>query len=126
MAGMNKAGGGAIIIFSTISYLMGNSEYPAYTVAKADIFGMPRSLAREFGPDRVRGNALAPVWVLTKKQLDKWATPEALASHLDRQCLKDHLVPSDIVDAALFLASQASRMMTGQLMAIDGGLAATG
>jgi hypothetical protein len=53
--------------------------------------------------------------VLTPKQLDKWATPEDLAAHLARQCLKEHLVEQDIVDATLFLASKASRMMTGRL-----------
>ena len=87
---------------------------------------MTRSLAREFGPDRIRVNALAPGWVLTQKQLDKWATPKGLAAHLDRQCLKDHLEPQDIVGATLFLASDTSRMMTGQAMVVDGGVAVTG
>ena len=88
--------------------------------------GMTRSLARELGPHNIRVNALAPGWVLTEKQLDQWATPEALRAHLERQCLKQHLEPRDIVDATLFLSSQASRMMTGQLMAVDGGVVHTG
>ena len=87
---------------------------------------MTRSLAREFGPDHIRVNAIAPGWVLTEKQLGKWATPEALKAHLDRQCLKDHLAPQDIVDTTLFLASDASRMITGQLVAVDGGVVTTG
>lgn len=87
---------------------------------------MSRSLARELGPDKIRVNALAPGWVLTQKQLDKWANPDALAAHLDRQCLKDHLAPQDIVDAVLFLASNTSRMMTGQCMVVDGGVVVTG
>lgn len=126
MAGMKEAGGGAIVNFSSISYMMGNAGYPSYTTANAGISGMTRSLAREFGPDRIRVNALAPGWVLTDKQLGKWATPEALASHLERQCLKEHLSPQDIVDATLFLSSNASRMMTGQLIAVDGGVVTTG
>ena len=64
--------------------------------------------------------------VLTEKQLDKWATPDGLAAHMDRQSLKEHLKPSDIVGAALFLASGASRMMTGQSMVVDGGVVVTG
>lgn len=124
--GMRAAGGGSIINFTSISYMMGNAGYPAYTTANSGINGMTRSLARELGPDRIRVNALAPGWVLTEKQLDKWATPDALAAHLERQCLKDHLAPRDIVDAALFLASDASRMMTGQALVIDGGVAVTG
>ncbi len=123
---MRIAGAGSIINFSSISYMMGNAGYPAYTAANGGITAMTRSLARELGPDGVRVNALAPGWVLTQKQLDKWATPEDLAAHLDRQCLKEHLKPQDIVDAVLFLASNTSRMMTGQCMVVDGGVVTTG
>lgn len=125
-AGMKSAGGGAIINFSSISYMMGNSGYPSYTTANAGINGMSRSLARELGPEGIRVNGLAPGWVLTEKQMEKWATPDALAAHLERQCLKEHLVPQDVVDATLFLASDASRMMTGQMMVVDGGVVTTG
>ncbi|QBF30841.1 SDR family NAD(P)-dependent oxidoreductase [Thalassococcus sp. S3] len=125
-AGMKSAGGGSIVNFSSISYIMGNAGYPAYTAANAAITGLSRSLARELGPDKIRVNALAPGWVLTQKQLDKWATPEDLAAHLNRQCLKEHLVPQDIVDAVLFLSSHTSRMMTGQCMVVDGGVVTTG
>ncbi len=124
--GMRAAGGGSIINFSSISYMMGNAGYPAYTAANAGITGLSRSLARELGPDKIRVNALAPGWVLTQKQLDLWATPEGLEAHLDRACLKEHLVPQDIVDAVLFLASGTSRMMTGQCMVVDGGVVVTG
>ena len=64
--------------------------------------------------------------MLTERQLDLWATPEALAGHMERQCLKEHLVPRDMVETVLFLASDASRMMTGQAIAVDGGVVATG
>jgi NAD(P)-dependent dehydrogenase (short-subunit alcohol dehydrogenase family) len=126
IAGMRNAGGGSVINFSSISYMMGNAGYPSYTAANAGITGMTRSLAREFGPDRIRVNALAPGWVLTDKQKELWVTPEALTAHLNRQCLKDTLAPQDIVDAVLFLASKASRMMTGQAMVVDGGVVVTG
>lgn len=124
--GMKAAGGGAIVNFSSISYMMGNGGYSAYVSAKAGITGLTRGLARELGPDNIRVNALMPGWVLTPKQLDKWATPEGLAAHMARQCLKEHLVPRDIVDGTLFLASKASRMMTGQALVIDGGVVVTG
>lgn len=124
--GMAKSGGGSIINFSSISYMMGNGGYTSYVTSKAAITGLTRALARELGPDNIRVNALMPGWVLTERQLDKWATPEDLASHLARQCLKEHLVPDDIVDATLFLASKASRMMTGQAMVVDGGVVVTG
>ena len=120
--GMKKAGGGAIVNFSSISYMMGNAGYIAYTTANAGITGMTRSLAREFGPDNIRLNALAPGWVLTPKQKELWADPASLAAHLEKQCLKEHLVEQDVVDATLFLASNTSRMMTGQTLAVDGGV----
>jgi len=124
--GMKAAGGGSIINFSSISYMMGNGGYVAYVAAKAGITGLTRGLARELGPDKIRVNALMPGWVLTQKQLDKWATPEGLDAHLDRQCLKEHLIPRDIVDSTLFLASKTSRMMTGQALVVDGGVVVTG
>ena len=126
LSGMQAKGGGSIINFSSISYMMGNSGYPAYTTANAGIMGMTRSLAREFGPNNIRVNAIAPGWVLTKKQLDKWATQEGLQTHLDRQCIKSHLKEEDIAGGALFLASASSSMITGQLIAIDGGVVMTG
>ena len=126
MPGMQAKGGGSIINFSSISYMMGNAGYPLYTSANSGINGMTRSLAREFGPDRIRVNAIAPGWVLTDKQKEMWVTPEALEAHLSRQCLKETLAPEDIVGATLFLASDASKMMTGQAMVVDGGVVVTG
>ena len=87
---------------------------------------MTRSLAREFGPDKIRVNALAPGWVLTEKQLEMWTTPEALDAHMERMCLKEHLKPEDIVGPILFLASRVSGAMTGQAMVVDGGVVVTG
>jgi NAD(P)-dependent dehydrogenase (short-subunit alcohol dehydrogenase family) len=124
--GMRAAGGGSIINMSSISYMMGNAGYPAYTTANGGITAMTRSLAREFGPDRIRVNALAPGWVLTDKQLEMWASPEDLDAHMERMCLKEHLRPEDIVGGTLFLASNASRAMTGQTLVIDGGVVTTG
>lgn len=123
---MAQAGGGSIINFTSISYMIGNAGYPLYTAANSAINGLTRSLAREFGPDKIRVNALAPGWVLTQKQLDMWVTEDGLAAHLERQCLKDSLAPADIVGGTLFLASDLSRAMTGQSLVIDGGVAVSG
>jgi NAD(P)-dependent dehydrogenase (short-subunit alcohol dehydrogenase family) len=126
LPGMVAAGGGAIVNFSSISYMMADKGYLPYIAANAGIVGMTRSLAREFGPSRVRVNALSPGWVLTEKQKRLWATPEALAAFLPRQCLPDSIDPQDIVGGCLFLASRAARMMTGQALVIDGGVVVTG
>ena len=124
--GMKKSGGGSIINFSSISYMMGNEGYPAYATAKSAITGLTRSLARELGPYNIRVNAIMPGWVLTKRQMDLWATEEGLSKHLDRQCLKEYLSGSDIVGGTLFLASGTSKMMTSQALVIDGGVVVTG
>ncbi len=125
--GMIEAGGGSIINFSSISYMLANDGYHAYAASKAGIMGLTRGLAREFGPHKIRVNSLMPGWVLTKRQMDEHVKDKKdLSDHLAKQCLKEHLVEADIVDATLFLASKTSRMMTGQAVVVDGGTAFTG
>ncbi len=124
--GMINAMCGSIINMSSISYLMGNAGYPSYVAANSGINGMTRALAREFGIYKIRVNTIAPGWVMTEKQKDMWVTPDALEEHLKRQCLKDLLVPDDIVDSILFLASDSSKSISGQLLAVDGGVVTTG
>ena len=123
---MQAMGGGAIINFSSISYMIPSVGFAPYITANAGITGMTRTLAREFGPDRIRINAIAPGWVLTPKQRELWVTPESLAAHMALQAIPDELVEADIVGGVLFLASRAARMMTGQVMVIDGGVVTTG
>ena len=105
---------------------MGNVGYPAYIASKAGITGLTRSLARELGEDGIRVNTLIPGWVLTDRQMQLWANDKDLASHLKKQCIKEHLLPNDLIDSTLFLASNASRMMTGQALVVDGGVVVTG
>ena len=124
--GMQAMGGGSIVNFSSTSYMMGQGIYPLYTTSNGAITALTRSLAREFGPDRIRVNAIAPGWVMTEKQKEKWVTDEGLAEHMRKQCLPDTLDPIDIVPGCLFLASSASRALTGQIVPIDGGVVVTG
>jgi len=123
---MKSKGSGSIINLSSASYLMGNAGYPAYVASKAGITGLTRSLARELGEDGIRVNTLIPGWVLTDRQIKLWANDKDLASHLKKQCIKEHLIPNDLIDSTLFLASNASRMMTGQALVVDGGVVVTG
>ncbi|MFY0623280.1 MAG: SDR family oxidoreductase [Pelagimonas sp.] len=124
--GMKAMGGGSIVNFSSITYMLGVSGLTAYTTANAGIMGMTRALARELGPDKIRVNSLAPGWVMTERQERLWATPDKVTAHVETQCLKEALVPEDIVDSVLFLASNSSRMMTAQTLVVDGGAAMTG
>ncbi len=124
--GMEAAGGGAIINFTSISYMFGDTGYFAYAAAKAAITGLTFTLARELGPKNIRVNALAPGRVLTQRQLDLWIEPGTEDDFLERQCLKENIHPADIVGPTLFLASDAARMVTGQVLVVDGGVVHSG
>ncbi len=126
LPGMISAGGGAIVNMSSISYMMGAANLVGYTTANGAITAMTRSLAREFGPQGVRVNALAPGWVFTEKQLEMWADEASVTAHLNRQCLPHRLEPQDMIEPVLFLASDASRAMTGQCIAADAGVVVSG
>ena len=124
---MKAAGQGAIVNYSSISYMMGLGDYAAYVSAKSAINGLTRGLARELGPSGIRVNALMPGWVFTERQEELWATPEGVKAHLARQCLPEYKIPpEDMVDPTLFLASDASRAMTGQALVVDGGVVVSG
>jgi NAD(P)-dependent dehydrogenase (short-subunit alcohol dehydrogenase family) len=120
-AGMRRQGHGRIINLSSNSFLLGLAGYPVYATAKAGLWGMTKALARELGTAGIRVNCLIPGWVMTERQRERWVTPEALAECLAAQSIKEEIQPTDIADACLFLAADASRMMTGQMMIVDGG-----
>lgn len=118
---MKAQGGGSIINFGSITWMVGDPDCPAYVTAKAAVYGMTRALARELGPERIRVNCMAPGWVMTERQVTLWLTPEGERQIAERQCLPDRLQPSDIARMALFLAADDSRMCTSQQFIVDGG-----
>lgn len=120
--GMIAAGGGAIVNFTSTSYMLNIGAMPAYTAAKAGIVGLTKGLAGRLGPDGIRVNAIAPGWVMTERQKKLWVTDEGLAAMIDRQCLKRAIEPEDMVGPCLFLASKASAMITAQVLIADGGM----
>lgn len=122
-ASMRAAHEGSIINVGSNCANLGLSGYPAYVAAKAGVVGLTKALARELGPDGIRVNALIPGWVMTQRQRTLWATPEAVAECLAQQSLKRTVQGSDVADAALFLASDAAAMVTGQSLIVDGGRA---
>ena len=120
---MRALGGGAIINLSSIAWHLGTPDLPAYTAAKAGIAALTISLAREFGADNIRVNAIEPGAVMTERQRRLWyKTPESLAAMLARQVLKRELLGEDIARAALFLAADDSRMITKQTIVVDAGM----
>jgi len=118
---MKETGGGSIINFGSITWLVGDGDCPGYVTSKAAITGMTRALAREFGPDRIRVNCMLPGWVMTERQMRLWLNPEGERQIAERQCLPDRLYPPDIARMALFLAADDSRMCSSQNFIVDGG-----
>lgn len=118
---MKAAGGGVIVNVSSINALLGPEKLAGYVAAKGGINSLSKTLAREWGVDKIRVNALSPGWVVTPRQLELWLTPEAEAEWMKLTALKDRILPEDIARLALFLASDDSRMITGQNIVIDGG-----
>ena len=119
--GMKKAGGGAIVNFSSISYHTMTANLSVYQAAKAAVIGMTRGLARDLGPDKIRLNSITPGWIMTQRQIDLWLTPEAEADLMKAQVLKEKVYPPDIARMALFLAADDSRLISGQTFVVDGG-----
>jgi NAD(P)-dependent dehydrogenase (short-subunit alcohol dehydrogenase family) len=120
-AGMKAAGGGAIINLSSINALLGPAQMAAYVAAKGAINALTKALAREWGADGIRVNAISPGWVVTERQLALWLTPEAEAAWMDQVALKRRILPEDVARLALFLASDDAAAITGQNLVIDGG-----
>ena len=120
---MRDAGGGSIVNFGSISWMIGQGGMPTYTTSKSAVHGLTRGLARDFGPANVRVNTLAPGWIMTQRQIDLWLTAEGEAELMQRQCLKRKLVPLDVARMALFLASDEASACTAQTFIVDGGWA---
>ncbi|MGB3724900.1 MAG: SDR family NAD(P)-dependent oxidoreductase [Glaciecola sp.] len=118
---MKHQNAGSIINFSSINALIGQKQMTGYVTAKAGLMGMTKALAKDFGDHNIRVNAILPGWVATDKQLDTWLTEEEEQKWLDSMALKQRLLPEQVADLALFLASDDSAMITGQGINIDGG-----
>ena len=118
---MKRLGGGSIINFGSVSWMIPHGGFPAYATAKAAAHGLTRTLARDFGPFNIRINCVVPGWVMTERQLKLWLTPEADAERAKAQCLPSRVMPEDIADMVLFLASDAAAKCTAQDFTVDGG-----
>tara|TARA_B100000676_G_scaffold313150_1_gene391802 strand:+ start:23 stop:784 length:762 start_codon:yes stop_codon:yes gene_type:complete len=123
VSSMRAAGGGSIINISSLAAVFGMPYSLHYAVSKAAVIGMTKSLARELGNDWIRVNSIAPSAVMTEgteeffgPKLDK--AKEVIAS---AQALKRNLETGDLSGTVVFLASDASKFVTGQTLMVDGG-----
>jgi 3-oxoacyl-[acyl-carrier protein] reductase len=118
---MMKAKGGSIINMSSVIGLMGNAGQGSYAASKAGIIGFTKSVAKELGSRNVRCNAIAPGFVETDmtsylkegEQADKYKAGIPLGKFGTGE---------DIANVTLFLASELSSYVTGQVISVDGGL----
>jgi len=118
---MKRLGGGAIINLGSIIWRLKHTGLPVYNVIKASVTGLTRVLAREFGPFGIRVNTISPGAVWTERQIKLWYTPEVEKEVMAGQCLKMRVLPSDVANMALFLASDAAEKCTAQDFIVDGG-----
>ena len=118
---MIAAGGGSIVNMGSVSWMMPQGGFPAYTTSKSAVHGLTRNMARDLGPHRIRVNTVVPGWIMTERQKQLWLTPEALEAHRDRQCLKDMIEPVYVARMAVFLASDDAAMCTAQDFLVEAG-----
>ncbi len=118
---MIAAGAGSIINMGSNSWWEKTGGMPAYTTAKSAVHGLTRGMARDLGPHRIRVNTVVPGWVMTERQKALWATPEALESHLQSQCLPDLITPEYLARMVLFLASDDAAMCTASNYMVEAG-----
>lgn len=118
---MIKAGGGAIVNLGSNSWWETGGGFPAYATAKSAVHGLTRTMARDLGQHRIRVNAVVPGWIMTERQKEFWATPEALKNHQKRQCLPDLIEPVYVARMVLFLASDDSAMCTANNYMVEAG-----
>lgn len=124
--GMLAQGGGRIVNMASIMGLSGGGLYPniSYQTSKGAVVNMTRALALEWAAHNIRVNAVAPTWVRTDFIKGILADPILVARIEAMTPLRRLADPEDIVGAVLFLASDASRMVTGHTLAVDGGFLA--
>ena len=118
---MKAANAGVIVNFGSVSWMAGQGGMAAYTASKSGVLGLTRSLARDYGPYNIRVNAIAPGWIMTQRQIEKWLTPAGVEELMHRQCLKRKLVPDEIAKFTVFLASDEASACTSQHYVVDGG-----
>jgi NAD(P)-dependent dehydrogenase (short-subunit alcohol dehydrogenase family) len=125
-AAPHMASGGSIINVASIGGLTGFPANPGYVASKGGLRLLTKALAVDYGPRGIRVNTLVPGYIHTEMTAASFADPERHDQRARHTCLGRWGEVDDLVGAAIFLASDASRYMTGQDLVIDGGWTAKG
>lgn len=120
---MREAGGGSIINISSLAAVYGLPYALHYSTSKAAVIGLTRAMARELGRDWIRVNAVAPSAVVTEGTGEFFGDKQEKALQVVKagQSLQANLEADDMVGTILYLASDASKFVTGQTIMVDGG-----
>ena len=120
---MRKTGGGSMINLSSVHGLLVAPGWLAYETVKTAVIGLTRQMAAEYGPDGIRVNAICPGHIVTERIKPQWdAHPEGLRFFEQQYPVRRYGKPIDIANAIAFLCSAEASFITGQALAVDGGL----
>jgi len=117
---MMKARSGSIINLTSVVGIRGNAGQANYAASKAGIIGFTKSVALELGSRNIRSNAIAPGFIET--EMTGEINEKALEEWKQQIPMKRGGQPDEVADCAVFLASDLSRYITGQVLQVDGGM----
>ena len=117
---MMRAKNGSIINITSVVGLMGNAGQANYSASKAGIIGFTKSIGKELGSRNIRSNAIAPGFIET--EMTGELNEKALEDWLKNIPLKRAGQGEDVANACVFLGSDMSKYITGQVLQVDGGM----
>jgi NAD(P)-dependent dehydrogenase (short-subunit alcohol dehydrogenase family) len=121
---MIAGGGGSIISISSVHGLLAARRSAAYEAAKGGLILLMKQVACDFGPQGIRANCICPGLIVTEKNRMGEEHPERARLSAEMYPVRRYGTPDDIANTALFLASDEASFISGQAIAVDGGLTA--
>lgn len=122
LKGLKKSSSPSVVLYSTVAVQTGMGFHAGIASAKGAVEGLTRSLAAEWAPNKIRVNAIAPSLTETPLASALLSTPEKKEASDKRHPLGRVGRPEDIAEATVFLLSEKSSWMTGQILHLDGGM----